>query len=402
MSLPDNDLTGFDRRQFLQAAGATAMTAFMQTSTAFARTPGDNRLVCIVLRGALDGLHALPPYADADYRSLRPLIAVPKPGEEKGAIDLNGYFGLHPGLAPLESLYAAKELLFIPATATRYRRRSHFDGQNMLENGSGKPFGARDGWLNRAIVGMNGGNRRLGLALGPSLPLLMQGPASVQTWAPSSLPKADGEFLHQLARVYAGDPLFASALADATGAIKPKLSRNMMRGRTPRNQQFAVAAKAAAQLLARADGPRIAVMDMQGWDTHFGQDNRLTRLFGQLSEGIADLKLGLGDAWAKTAILVVSEFGRTAAENGNRGTDHGTGGLAMIAGGAVKGGRIAGRWPGLSAKNLYEGRDVRPMNDFESIFKAALIGHMGLRENFVEDKVFPGSRNTKMMEGLFG
>ncbi|MDP4593847.1 MAG: DUF1501 domain-containing protein [Beijerinckiaceae bacterium] len=401
MSLLLNDERLFDRRRFLQGAGVVTLAALTHSHAAFARTPGDNRLVFVILRGALDGLHALPPHADAAYRALRPQIALGKPGSENGALDLNGYFGLHPALAPLKGLFAASELLAIPAAATRYRQRSHFDAQNMLENGSGKPFGARDGWLNRAIVGLNAGDRRLGLSLGPSLPLLMQGPAHVQTWAPSSLPKADGDFLHQLAQVYAADPLFASALADATGAMKPKLEDKMMRGRTPRNQQFSIAAKAAAQLLAREDGPRIAVMDMQGWDTHFAQERRLSALFKQLSEGIMDLKSGLGATWSKTAVIVVSEFGRTAAENGNRGTDHGTGGLALLAGGAVRGGRIGGHWPGLSEKALFEGRDVRPANDFEGIFKAAMIRHLGLREGFVEDTVFPGSRGAKMMEGVF-
>ncbi|MGE3642636.1 MAG: DUF1501 domain-containing protein [Beijerinckiaceae bacterium] len=390
-----------DRRLFLQGAGASVLAALTHARAAFASTPGDNRLVVIVLRGALDGLHALPPWADPRYRTLRPLIAVPKPGEEKGALDLNGYFGLHPALAPLQPLYAAKELLFVPAASTRYRERSHFDAQNMLENGSGKPFGARDGWLNRAILGLNGGDRRMGLALGPSMPLLMQGQAHVQQWAPSVLPKADTEFLAALSRVYTADPLFSAALADAQGALKPKLDEAEMTNRAPRNRQFSVAAKAAAQLLARADGPRVAVMDMQGWDTHFAQEVRLTNLFRQLSQGLLELRSGLGDAWGRTAVLVVSEFGRTAAENGNRGTDHGTGGLAMLAGGAIAGGRIAGRWPGLSHNSLFEGRDVAAVNDYESIFKAALIAHLGVRPAFVEDRVFPASRSSPPMERLF-
>lgn len=389
------------RRLFLQGAGASLLAALTHTHAAFATTPGDKRLVVVILRGALDGLHALPPWADGDYRSLRPIIAVPAPGEDKGAINLNGYFGLHPALAALQPLYMAKELLFIPAATTRYRQRSHFDAQNMLENGSSRPFGARDGWLNRAILGLNGGDKRLGLALGPSMPLLMQGPAHVQQWAPSVLPKADTEFLSALSRVYASDPLFSAALSDARGALKPTLDKAEMTNRTPRNKQFSIAAKAAAQLLARDDGPRIAVMDMQGWDTHFAQDARLTNLFRQLSQGILDMRSGLGNAWGKTAVLVVSEFGRTAAENGNRGTDHGTGGLAILAGGAIRGGHIAGRWPGLSPKALFENRDVRPVNDYESIFKAALVSHLGLKEAFVEDKVFPNSRAATLMDGIF-
>ncbi len=389
-----------DRRLFLQGASAGLISTLSGAGLAFAAAPTDNRLVFIVLRGGMDGLHALQPYADKDYKTLRPTLAGLAPGAEKAAIDLNGYFGMHHAFAPLRPLYAAKELLFIPASATGYRQRSHFDGQNMLENGSGKPFGARDGWLNRAIIGMNDNNKKLGLALGPAVPLILQGDAHVQTWAQSNLPKADEDFIMRLGRVYASDPLFASALSDATGAIKPNLDKEDM-ARVPRNRQFEIAAKAAAQLLARADGPRIAVMESQGWDTHFAQETRLTNLFGQLSQGILDLKQGLGDAWSKTAITVVSEFGRTAAENGSRGTDHGTGGLAILAGGAIAGGKIAGIWPGLSRSALYEERDVRAVNAYEGIFKAALIGHLGIAQGFVEDKIFPASSSSVPINGLF-
>lgn len=389
-----------DRRLFLQGAGAGLVSTLAGARLAVANAPTRNRLVFIVLRGGLDGLHALQPYADKNYRTMRPTLAGALPGAEKGVIDLNGYFGMHHALAPLQALYDARELVFIPASATQYRQRSHFDGQNMLENGSGKPFGARDGWLNRAITGMNENNRKLGLALGPAVPLILQGAAHVQTWAQSSLPKADEDFIMRLSRVYATDPLFAAALADATGTIKPDLDKNDM-ARVPRNRQFAIAAKAAAQLLAREDGPRIAVMESQGWDTHFAQETRLSNLLGQLAQGILDLKQGLGQAWSKTAVIVVSEFGRTAAENGSRGTDHGTGGIAMLAGGAVAGGRIGGLWPGLSQKALYEERDVRAVNDYVSLFKAALTIHLGMELAVVEDRIFPASAKAKPMQGLF-
>lgn len=391
-----------DRRLFLQRAAAASLFAgIAPVRIAFANAPTDNRLVFIVLRGALDGLHALAPYADADYKKLRPTLAVPAPKEEKGALDLDGYFGLHPALQPLHALYAAKELLLVPAACTSCRARSHFDGQNMLENGSGKPFAARDGWLNRAIIGMNGGDRRLGLSLGPQMPLILQGDAHVQSWAPSALPKPDEDFLVSLSRVYANDPLFANALADATGAQKPDMAKEDMQNRAPQNRQFELAVKAASQLLARGNGPRVAVLESQGWDTHFAQEVRLNNLFGQLAQGIETLKSGLGESWRRTAVIVVSEFGRKAAENGARGTDHGVGGLAIIAGGMVRGGRIAGTWPGLSAKALHEGRDVAPANACESIFKAALIAHLGIAQTFIEDNVFPGSGAIRPMDGIF-
>lgn len=391
-----------DRRLFLQQSGVTGLTAIIAAPrVALAAAPTENRLIVIVLRGGLDGLHALPPYADPDYRRLRPTLAVAAPGNDSGALYLDGSFGLHPALVPLLPMFSAGEFLPIPAVATRYRRRSHFDGQNVLETGSGKPFGARDGWLNRAITGLNAGDRRLGLGLGPATPLILQGEARIQTWSESRLPEVDEDFLSRLAFTYEADPLFGQALADIRN--KPNTTDGMQMGksRTPRNKEFEKAATAAATLLAGSDGPRIAVIESLGWDTHFGQTRRLADLLGQLARGIVSLRDGLGNSWQKTAIIAVSEFGRTAAENGTRGTDHGTGGLAMLAGGAVQGGKIGGTWPGLSPAGLYENRDLRPTTGIESIFKAALIEHMGLSRSFVEDTVFPGSRGTPPLSSAF-
>ena len=210
-----------ERRSFLTGAAALAALAPLASArAAFAAAPTDRRFVLVLLRGGLDGLHALPPHGDRDYRRLRPTLALsPDP-----ALDLDGYFGLHPALGDLMPLYRAGELLLVPAAATRYRDRSHFDGQNMLENGSGKPYGAQDGWLNRAILGLNGGDRRLGLALGPSVPLILQGPAHVRSWSDSSLPAVDEDFLARITVAYQNDPLFAAALRDARGGAKPGLA----------------------------------------------------------------------------------------------------------------------------------------------------------------------------------
>jgi len=394
-----------DRRQFLTYSGAglgiSLASAFPGSRTAFAAAPTEKRLVVIILRGGLDALHALPPYADTAYSQLRPTLAIKAPGNEEGALDLDGYFGLHPALAPLRDLYRAKELLIMPASTTQYRNRSHFDGQNLLENGSGIPFGAKDGWLNRAIGGLTENDRRLGLALGPAVPLILQGEAGVQTWASSVLPEAGEDFLNRLTHVYENDPLFAKAYADARGALKPDVDMGGMKPRRALKQNFPLAARAAAQFLNDPNGPRIAVMEIQGWDTHFGQTWRLKALLSQYAEGIRELKSGLQQVWSDTAILTVSEFGRTAAENGSRGTDHGTGGIAFLAGGAVNGGRIEGKWPGLTRSALYEERDLRPVNAYEGLFKGALISHLGLRQGFVEDTVFPNSKAFSPIDQLF-
>jgi len=389
-----------DRRTFLGTLGAGLAVAANPLPVAFANAPTENRLVFVVLRGGLDGLHALPPYADKNYQTLRPTLAIGVPGSENGALDLDGHFGLHPALKDLLPFYKRGEMIVIPASTTRYRNRSHFDGQNLLENGSGKPYGAPDGFLNRALTGLKAGDARLGLALGPAVPLILQGEAGVQAWARSKLPAVDEDFLGRLAQVYRRDPLFARALADARGSAKPDISMDDMQA--PRGgDRFNLTAKAAAQLLAMDDGPRVAVMEMQGWDTHFGQERRLSNLFTELGRGMATFRDEIGGAWAKTTVIIVSEFGRTVSENGSRGTDHGTGGIAFLLGGAVNGGHIIGDWPGLTEAVRYEGRDLNPVNAYEAIFKAALISQLGVSHSFLEDKVLPNSAAIEPWDGLF-
>lgn len=385
-----------DRRSFLIGSGASLMATLAASGVSFARAPTENRFVFVFLRGGLDGLHALAPYADADYRRLRPRLAL----ERDALIDLDGYFGLHRSLGPLEPLWRRGELALVPAAATQYRDRSHFDGQNMLENGAGHPFGADDGWLNRAIAGLNGGDRRLGLSLGPNVPLILQGEADVQSWSHDSLPDASADFLRQVQAIYQQDRLFADAFHDAQGALDPDIDMSGMRGGDIGNDvNFPIAAAAAADLLAQPEGPRIAAMDLSGWDTHLNQPFRLRRLLGFLAEGLLALRDGLGPDWARTVVLVGSEFGRTAQENGSQGTDHGTGGLAILAGGAVSGG-IHGRWPGLTPQSLFEGRDVQALNPYEGIFKSVLTAHLGLDAGYVEDRVFPNSRALSPMRGV--
>lgn len=391
------------RRKVLQTAGTVALLGSVAPArVAFGAAPTENRLAIVILRGGLDGLHAVPPYGDPRYRTLRPSIAVPSPGQEDGALDLNGTFGLHPALAPLRKLYGQKQLLIVQAATTGYTQRSHFDGQNVLENGTNIPYGAQDGWLNRALLRLNDGDRRLGLSVGHSVPLVMRGDARVQTWAPTNLPQADDDFLTRLAYVYEGDSMLSDALREARQS-QDIASGMMDRGaatRGPRDQ-YKVLSEAAGRLLASPDGPRIAVFEAGGWDTHFGQIFRLRQQLGELAAGLMTFKENLGPAWDKTAVIVLSEFGRTAAENGSRGTDHGVGGIALLLGGAVAGGRFIGDWPGLSERALYEGRDVQPTTDYRVLLKAMLRDQMGLDEAFIEDVVFPASRSVPAANGLF-
>ena len=389
-----------NRRTLLQFAGAGIAATPFAPLPVFAAAPTSKRFVLLILRGGADGLHMLAPWADRAYRDLRPGLALHRDGAPR-VLDLDGYFAFHPALEQFAALYQQRELAVLPAATTRYRDRSHFDGQNLLENGTAMPYGAADGWLNRSVALLNEGDRRLGLALGPRVPLVLQGSAAVQTWSDSQLPEVSEEFLFRLEQIYSADEAFASTLELAQGTAPPDIDDSSMRSNPLRGPSLSLSAQAAASFLARADGPRIAVLESQGWDTHFDQERRLSQLFTEVAGAIMDLRTGLGEAWRETAVMVVSEFGRTAAENGSRGTDHGTGGIAVLAGGAIHGGRLLGDWPGLSPAALYEGRDLRATSFYEAAFKSVLIEHMGLAQSVVEDSVFPDSAAVTPMDNLF-
>ena len=399
-------MTSFNRRTFLHlGAGfgaATTVAPGLVSSLALAKLPTDRRFIIILQRGAQDGLHALPPYGDDNYRRLRPRLAIPGPGKEGGALPVSGPFGLHPALKTLHRLYEEGDMTAIPAIASQYRERSHFDGQNFLENGAGKPFGADDGWLNRALSLMqDGDDERLGIALGHTVPLILRGAAGVRTWAPSTLPSVDEDFLGRLLNSYGEDALFAEALAESMNPIVSDMSINQREARAAaRGQAPVITARAAAEALLLEDGPRMAVIEMGGWDTHYGQAGRLNSLFTALDDTVDVLSTDLASVWDKCLILTLSEFGRTAAENGSLGTDHGTGGTSFLLGGAVAGGQILGEWPGLAPNALYQGRDVAPANALEGVLKAILMDHLGAPRDGVNSIVFPNSDAIWPMMGL--
>ena len=386
------------RRDALKVIGGfAAATAFPRL--ALATLPGaDRRLVVVFLRGGLDGLSAVPAYGDPDFVAKRGDLAIPPPGDSGGALKLDEFFGLSPYLPEMHKLYETRELAVLHAVASPYRDRSHFDGQNVLENGTAKPFGRDAGWLSIALAERAGTG---GVALGPAIPLLLRGPGPVTSWSPSALPTPDPDLLERLAQLYRDDPLLARPLASAREA------NGMMdgaRGMGGGGQPVIALAKAAGAFLAKPDGPRIATIDFGGWDSHanqVGEYSPLTRNLRLLDRTIATLKNSLGAAWKQTAVLVFTEFGRTVAINGSRGTDHGTAGAAFVAGGVVKGGRVIADWPGLSDRALHEGRDLRPTLDLRMALKAALMTQLGLSEAALETKVFPESRNTRVLEGLF-
>lgn len=384
------------RRGFLLGLGATI--ALGSTRAAFGQAAGERRLVVVLLRGALDGLSAVQPYGDPDFAPLRGPLALPQPGQEGGTLDLGGGFGLHPALPGLHRLYAGDEMLIVHAVAGPHRSRSHFEAQDMLEAGTDQRL--TSGWLNRALTAMPmAGQARPGLAVGTGIPLLLRGPAPVGSFAPPGLDRPSPDLIHRLAALHDAEPRLGPAFREGLRARgfadailgPPEADRD--RGSFPR------LAQAAGRLLAEPAGPRVAVLELGGWDTHAHQAGRLVPPLRALDAGLDALRVALGPHWARTAVLVITEFGRTARVNGNAGTDHGTGGVAFLLGGAVAGGRVVADWPGLAPRQLFENRDLQPTADLRSLAKALLRFHLGLPDAAVA-RAFPGSDVVAPMRGL--
>ena len=365
------------RREFLSNALLVGSGTLLASRVVFAATPSNARLVVVLLRGALDGLTAAPPYGDPEYARLRRELVVPPPGEANGALKLDGFFGLHPSLQFMHESYAARELVVLHAVATPYRERSHFDGQDVLENGGMRPHASTSGWLNRALAALPPETVRgeAGIALGQNVPLIMRGPASVASWSPARLASLDDDTLERIGDLYASDPLLSKRLA---AAIATDAMADVDKTRNTRGAaRYLETVRAAGAFLKREDGPRVAVLDTGGWDTHANQgaggQGQLAARLKALDGGVRALKESLGPVWRSTAVLLVTEFGRTAAANGSRGTDHGTGAAAFLVGGAVNGGRVIADWPGLAPGKLHEGRDLRATLDLRAIWRSESV-----------------------------
>lgn len=411
------------RRAFLESSLFAGASTLMASRLAFASAPTDSRFVFVLLRGALDGLSAVPPVGDPEYAGLRGQIALAKSGEG-AALPLEGPFGLHPALTFMHRSYAAKELAVLHAVASPYRERSHFDAQNMLESGDLRPHGSTSGWMNRALTAMPAGaTREAGVALGANVPLAMRGPAEVASWSPTKIAALDEGTLARVTDLYARDPLLSQRLADAlesdaianeaqaAAAAEAESETSMMNNVVERdvkekrnyNARYAETARAAAGFLKREDGPRVAMFDTTGWDTHAnegGAQGQLALRLRGLDAALAALKESLGPVWRKTVVLVATEFGRTAAINGTRGTDHGTGAAAFLLGGAVAGGRVLADWPGLGRASLLDSRDLKPTRDLRTVMKGVLRDHLDVPVGALDSKVFPDSASARPMDGL--
>jgi uncharacterized protein (DUF1501 family) len=395
-----------DRRTLLRTSvQLTLLAPFARI--AHALPASDARFVIVILRGALDGLAAVAPYGDPQYKTLRGSLALDSPGTAGGVLKLDGLFGLHPSLTSLHAMYQAKELAVLHAVATPYRERSHFDAQKVLEAGNLSPAASEGGWLNRALAELqSAGSKRDAVALADTVPLVLRGDFPVNSWAPSKLPDADQDLLARVRRMYENaDPRLADRLIEALDA------REMVgdtSGGDPAmgdraGGQINPIVTAAARFLRSPNGPRVAAIDIGGWDTHANQGaaqgNLATRLRG-LDAGMQTLKTELGPTWKDTTVLIVTEFGRTVAVNGTRGTDHGTGGVAFLVGGAVNGGRIVSDWPGLAQRDLYQNRDLKPTTDMRGVIKGVLAERFGIGEGALARAVFPGSDSVQPLSRL--
>ncbi|WP_113267691.1 DUF1501 domain-containing protein [Agrobacterium cavarae] len=371
------------RRGFLMTACcAAAVPAFSPVS--FAAMPGENRFVTIVLRGAMDGLDLVQPYGDPAFAQFRPTLAL-KPDD--GLIDLDGHFGLNPAAEALMPMWQAKELAFVHAVSTPYRdQRSHFDGQDMLESGAEAVHGERTGWLNRVLSAIPRSEDRKAIDINTSMELILSGPNEADVWASSSNMTMAADEVGFFKRLYANDAEFSRVLAEA---LRTDMAAEQLFQDEKRGQGIRDIAKLAGGMLR--EDYRIASFSVDGWDTHAGQKAQFARTVKDLTIALTTLKDALGpDVWKKTTVLAMTEFGRTARENGTGGTDHGTGGVAILAGGGIQGGRVLGKWPGLGDGKLLDDRDLMPTGDVREVAAAMLYRQFDVGSEALTNGIFPG------------
>ncbi|MFO1185744.1 MAG: DUF1501 domain-containing protein [Bauldia sp.] len=398
------------RRAVMGAAGALFASAFIPKWAVAAASGRDARLVVIVLRGALDGLGAVAPLGDPDYAGLHGDLSLSLSGA-KPALPLDSFFAVHPEMPNFARLFKAGQASVVHATATNYRNRSHFDGQDVLESGQPSPGKTQSGWLNRLIGAIPKGDRVApvgALGVGAIPPLVVRGPAPVLGWAPPTIQPATEDLASRVLAMYGTqDKGLAGALSAGVTTDTMARAQGMGAPQAARGAADPVgmrqAAEGAARLIATPEGPRIAALAFEGWDTHAnegGATGQLANRLGGLDQSIAAFEKILGAAWKDTAVMVVTEFGRTAKVNGTLGTDHGEGTVAFLAGGAIKGGKVIADWPGLSEKALYEGRDLKPTTDLRAVTKGIVSDLFGVSASALGNDVFPDTADLTPTKDL--
>jgi uncharacterized protein (DUF1501 family) len=388
------------RRHLLHATAATLLAPWASLSLAAAPAgmPG-NRFVLVLLRGGMDGLTAVPAVGDPAYADARGLLA-----QMAGApLPLDSLFALNPLLPQLHAMYGQGELLVLQAVGLPYRERSHFDAQQVLESGGDRPHALATGWLGRAVAAARPGPLSA-VALDTAVPLVLRGPAGVDTWAPSVLPEPGADLVARLEALYSPDPELARALARARALrAEPGMAANPAGMPGVARGNAVQLARKAADFLQR--GSQVAVLELGGWDSHANQaalQGALSNNLRTLDALLAALRDGLqaGGTWSRTAVLVATEFGREVAVNGTQGTDHGSGGAAFVLGGAVRGGRVLADWPGLAPKDRFEGRDLRVTTDLRAAIRPLLTDHLQLPRAAIDSLVLPGSGGLRPLDLL--
>ena len=376
------------RRQFLSTAACGAGALFVAPGLALATVPTERRFVFIIQRGAADGLDILRPVGDPAFAGLRSqLVGSGVPGTK-----LDAMFTLHPALDQIGRMYGTGQALFLHAVASPYRDRSHFDGQNVLETGGMQPYVVRDGWMNR-LVAMLPRTTDEAIAIASTVPTALRGAIQVASFAPSALPHVADDLMTRVTALYDADPQLHAPWAAA-------LETRGLGGDLGARQDPASLGRLTASFLTKPNGPRIAMLETLNWDTHSAQARRLSNQLKNLDALVAALRDGLGAAWATTTVLVATEFGRTASVNGTGGTDHGTGSVAMLVGGTVKGGRVIADWPGLAASSLYEQRDLRPTSALDALIAGAVAESLMLDPERVRRGLFTQVTGERPMRGL--
>jgi len=421
------------RRAALAAALGLGFSIELLGQAAFAAAdePAARRkLVVFICRGAMDGLSVSPPVGDPNYAALRGAIAIPGFDQPGGALKLDATFGLHPSLATVHTLALKGEARIAPAIATPDRARSHFEAQDVLENGATAAYGADSGWLNRALQAMGPGKAKA-ISVGATAPLILRGHIEAASWSPGGGAGKDARLPGILQDLYARDPMLSRALAsglstesmakvasadakatlaqpDAMSAMSaaaapspsaPAYAQLQRQGQTAARQLGAT----LAGFMVQPGGPQVAAVSLDGFDTHANQGASQGQLAGRLAyldAALGGLSAGLGPAWKDTVVVVATEFGRTARVNGTGGTDHGTASTALLLGGGLRSGGIIGDWPTLASGKLFENRDTAPTLDMRALFKGLLAAQFGLDRRALDTVVFPDSAAVAPIGGI--
>ncbi len=399
-----NDIIFPSRRAALGLLGAAGLAAsILPSRIAYARSgtgigAGGRKLIFILQRGAACGLSTIVPLGDPDYATHRAAMRDTDGAGQK----LDAMFALNPALSHISGLYQAKQALFVHAISSAYRERSHFDAQNIVETGGLAPYATKDGWMNRllAMLAKENGAQPKALAYAPAVPAALRGMAPVASYAPSALPDASDDLIARVGQLYAKDTPLHGALETALATRKMAEGGDMMGAGGGGKAAGMATGKAVAQLMAGPQGADVVMVETGGWDTHNAQSRRLAQGLSGVDAMVAALQSGLGAEWSNSVVIVATEFGRTVAVNGTGGTDHGTGGAAMLLGGAVSGGRVIADWPGLAQSKLYEGRDLMPTISMESLISGAIAVHYALDPAKVARMIYPAHAALRPMSGL--